>query len=295
MGAQIAAHLANAGVPTLLLDLNADIARQGLKRATALKPDPFFTRDAASLVTTGGLDQDLPRLANVDWIIEAVVEQIEVKRQLLERVDAVRKPGTLTSSNTSGIPITALAEGRSADFRKHWLGTHFFNPPRYLHLVEVIPTADTDPASTARISWFADHRLGKGVVVARDTPNFIGNRIGLFGVIQTLNVLASGEFTIEEIDAITGPALGRPKSATFRTMDIAGIDVLGHVARNLSERLTDDESRRAFALPPLVQSMIDRGAIGEKAGKGFYKKTGPDILTLEPSTLEYRPRQSARL
>ena len=295
MGAQIAAHLANSGVPTLLLDLTADLARQGLKRAVALKPDPFFTRDAASLISVGGFDQDLARVADVDWIVEAVVEQLDVKRQLLERIDAVRRPGTIASSNTSGIPIASLADGRSADFRAHWLGTHFFNPPRYLRLVEVIPTADTDSAVIDRISRFADVRLGKGVVLAKDTPNFIANRIGLFGVIQTLCALESGEYTIEEIDAITGPAIGRPKSATFRTMDIAGIDVLGHVARNLTDRLTDDESRRAFTLPPLVQKLIDRGAVGEKAGQGFYKKVGSDILTLDPATLEYRPRKSARL
>jgi 3-hydroxyacyl-CoA dehydrogenase len=295
MGAQIAAHLANAGVPTWLLDLTADIATQGLKRATALKPDPFFTRDAAALIRLGGFDRDLARVAEVDWIIEAVVEQLDVKKQLLERVDAARRPGTIASSNTSGIPIAALAEGRSADFRKHWLGTHFFNPPRYLRLVEVIPTADTDRTVVDVISRFADLRLGKGVVVAKDTPNFIANRIGLFGVIKTLRALESGEYTIEEIDAITGPAIGRPKSATFRTMDIAGIDVLGHVARNLTDRLTDDESRRAFTLPPLVEKLIGRGAVGEKAGQGFYKKVGSDILTLDPSTLEYRPRKSARL
>ncbi len=292
MGAQIAAHLANAGVPTWLLDLTADIATQGLKRATALKPDPFFTRDAAALIRVGGFDRDLSRVAEVDWIIEAVVEQLDVKKQLLERVDAVRRPGTIASSNTSGIPIAALAEGRSADFRRHWLGTHFFNPPRYLRLVEVIPTADTAGSVVDLISRFADLRLGKGVVVAKDTPNFIANRIGLFGVIQTLRALESGEYTIEEIDAITGPAIGRPKSATFRTMDIAGIDVLGHVARNLTDRLTDDESRRAFTLPPLVEKLIGRGAVGEKAGQGFYKKVGADILTLD---LEYRPRKSARL
>src|SRR3984893_10128027 len=165
MGAQIAAHLANAGVPTLLLDLTADVARQGLTRAAALKPDPFFTRDAAALVSIGGLDRDLSRLADADWIIEAVVEQIDIKKGLLERVDGVRRPGTITTSNTSGIPIAALAEGRSDDFRRHWLGTHFFNPPRYLRLLEVIPTGDTDPAVVERISWFADRRLGKGVVV----------------------------------------------------------------------------------------------------------------------------------
>src|SRR5438128_3696964 len=165
--------------------------------------------------------------------MEAVLERADVKRPLLERVDGVRRPGAIVSSNTSGIPIASLAEGRSDDFRRHWLGTHFFNPPRYLHLLEIVPTPDTDSAVVDRVSWFADHRLGKGVVVAKDTPNFIANHIGVYGVMQVLRALESGHYTIEEIDAITGPALGRPKSATFRTMDIAGIDILAHVARNL--------------------------------------------------------------
>jgi 3-hydroxyacyl-CoA dehydrogenase len=299
MGAQIAAHFANAGVPVTLLDLTADIAREGLKRARALKPDPFFTPDAAGLIATGGFDTDLAALSAVDWILEAVVEQLDVKRALLERVEGVRRPGTIVTSNTSGIPIATLAEGRSDDFRKHWLGTHFFNPPRYLRLLEIIPTADTDPAVVGLVSHFADHRLGKGVVVARDTPNFIGNHIGLFGVVQVLRALESGQYTIEEIDAITGPALGRPKSATFRTMDIAGIDILGHVARNLSERLSDQKVRQQFALPAIAMSLIERGWIGEKAGQGFYKRqktaAGSEILTLDPATLTYRPKQSARL
>jgi len=295
MGAQIAAHLANAGVPVRLLDLTADVAAKGLKRATTLKPDPFFTRDARALISIGEFDKDLPGLSGADWIVEAVVEQPEVKRALLEKVDAVRRPGTIVSSNTSGIPIASLAEGRSEDFRRHWLGTHFFNPPRYLRLLEIIPTGETSKAVVEQMSWFADHRLGKGVVIAKDTPNFIGNRIGLFGVMGILRALESGEFTIEEIDAITGPPLGRPKSATFRTMDIAGIDVMAHVARNLTERLTDPESVRAFALPSLVTKLIERGWVGEKAGQGFYKKVDQDILTLEPATLEYRPRKSARI
>ncbi len=299
MGAQIAAHFANAGVPALLLDLTPELARQGLDRARALKPDPFFTPDAATLVTTGGFDADLPRIADADWIIEAVVEQLDVKRALLARVDAVRRPGTIVTSNTSGIPIAALAEGRSDDFRRHWLGTHFFNPPRYLRLLEIIPTADTDPAVVARVSQFADRRLGKGVVVAKDTPNFIANHIGLYGVVQILRALESGEYTIEEIDAMTGPALGRPKSATFRTMDIAGIDVLGHVMRNLAERLDDEAARREFALPALVAQLIERGWIGEKSGQGFYKRQktagGSEILTLDPATLTYRAMQPARL
>jgi len=288
MGAQIAAHLANAGVPALLLDLTADVAREGLKRARSLKPDPFFTPAAAELIHIGGFDGDFGRVSDADWIIEAVVEQIGVKRALLERVDAVRRADAIVSSNTSGIPIGALAKGRSDPFRRHWLGTHFFNPPRYLHLVEVIPTPDTDRAVVSRISDFADRRLGKGVVVARDTPNFIANHIGVYGVLQVLRALESGDYTIEEIDAITGPAIGRPKSATFRTMDIAGIDVLGHVARNLN-----------LDVPALVASLIERGWIGEKAGQGFYKRvkgpTGTEILTLDPRTLEYRPRQPARL
>jgi 3-hydroxyacyl-CoA dehydrogenase len=295
MGGQIAAHLANAGVPSLLLDLTADVARQGLQKAIALKPDPFFTKEAAALITVGGFDQDLAKLAGADWIVEAVVERLDIKQALLERVDAARAPGAIVSSNTSGIPIAALAAGRSQDFRRHRLGTHFFNPPRYLRLLEIIPTADTDPAVTERVSWFADHRLGKGVVVAKDTPNFIANHIGLFGVVQTLRLLESGEYTIEEIDAITGPAAGRPKSATFRTMDIAGIDVLGHVAANLTDRLADAAARAALTLPRIVQQLIERGWVGEKSGQGFYKKAGSEILTLDPATLEYRPRQAARI
>src|SRR5215831_1096580 len=258
MGAQIAAHLANAGLPVLLLDVSPEAAREGLKRARALKPDPFFTRDAATLITTGGLEHDLQRISRSDWIIEAVVEQLDVKQNLFERVERVRAAGSIVSSNTSGIPIAALAQGRSADFRQHFVGTHFFNPPRYLRLLELIPTLETDPSVVHAISWFADHRLGKGVVVARDTPNFIANHIGLFGVIQVLKALESGDYTIEEIDAITGPPLGRPKSATFRTMDIAGIDILGHVARNLIERGPAD-ARSSFVLPQLVQALIDRG------------------------------------
>jgi 3-hydroxyacyl-CoA dehydrogenase len=295
MGAQIAAHLANAGVPVVLLDLTAEVAREGLKRAAALKPDPFFTRDTARLIAVGGFDRDLPRLAGVDWIIEAVVEQLDVKQGLLAQVEAVRTPGTIVSSNTSGIPIAALAAGRTDDFRRHWLGTHFFNPPRYLRLLEVIPTTETDPEVVKRVSWFADHRLGKGVVVARDTPNFIANHIGLYGVVGTLRALESGDYTIEEIDAITGPVLGRPKSATFRTMDIAGLDVLAHVARNLTDRLSDAGVRQSLTLPAIVQRLIDKGWIGDKAGQGFYKKVGSDILTLDPATLDYRPRQSVRL
>jgi len=295
MGAQIAAHLANAGVPSILLDLSREAAREGLERAKALKPDPFFAPAAQALVRTGSFDEDLTSIATCDWIIEAIVERLDVKQSLFERVEPHRRADAIVSSNTSGIPIAALAEGRSEGFRRHLLGTHFFNPPRYLHLVEVIPTPETDPAVVDAISHFADYRLGKGIVLAKDTPNFIANHLGLYGVMQVFRALETGEYTIEEIDAITGPATGRPKSATFRTMDIAGIDVLAHVARNLAERLESPEDRAMFAIPPLVEQMIAAGMVGAKSGRGFYRKEpNGEISTLDPATLEYRPKQPAK-
>ena len=299
MGAQIAAHVANAGLPVLLLDLDAAAAAAGLKRAAKLSPDPFFTRQAQSLIRLGGFDTDLERIADADWIVEAIIERLDAKQSLLARVETHRRGDAIVSSNTSGIPIGSIAEGRGADFRRHWLGSHFFNPPRYLRLVEIIPTANTAPEVVSALSSFVDHQLGKGVVVTKDTPGFIANRIGLYGVACVLRELADGQFTIEEIDAMTGPALGRPKSATFRTMDIAGIDILAHVTTDLAKRLESDDERQAFDLPPLVGELLDRGWIGEKAGQGFYKKergpNGSTILTLDPSTMAYRPRQSPRL
>jgi 3-hydroxyacyl-CoA dehydrogenase len=296
MGAQVAAHLANGGVETLLLDVTREAARDGLERARALRPDPFFTPSTHTLIRTGGFDEDLGSVSQSDWIVEAVVERLDVKRSLFERLEPHRRPAAIVSSNTSGIPISALAEGRSEGFRRHFLGTHFFNPPRYLRLLEVIPTTDTDPAVVATIGAFAERRLGKGVVIAKDTPNFIANHLGLYGVMQVFRALAMGEFTVEEIDAITGPAIGRPKSATFRTMDIAGLDVLADVARNLSERLETTADRAFFAVPPLVKEMIARGWIGAKSGRGFYAKTAAgDILTLDIGTMEYRPKHPARL
>jgi 3-hydroxyacyl-CoA dehydrogenase len=304
MGAQIAAHFANAGVPALLLDITADAALEGLKRARALRPDPFFTADVWTLISTGSFDE-LARIKQSDWIIEAVVEQLDIKRGLLEKVDAARRTGSIVSSNTSGIPIAALAEGRSDDFRRHWLGTHFFNPPRYLHLLELIPTGETVREVVEAVASFADRHLGKGVVIAKDSPNFIGNHVALYGVIQILKQVESGAFTIEEVDAMTGPPLGRPKSATFRTLDLAGIDILAHVVENLHERLPDEAARSQFVLPAFVERMVERKMIGEKAGQGFYKRvrkgdassesTESEIFTLDPATLEYRPRKSPRL
>ena len=299
MGAQIAALYANAGVPVLLLDVTGEAAAQGLDRARKLKPDPFFTPTTWKLIATGSFDADLPRIREADWIIEAIVEQLEIKRQLLERVDTMRRQGAIVTSNTSGIPIAALADGRSDDFRGHWLGTHFFNPPRYLHLLEVIPVPETRPDVLETVIQFADHHLGKGVVIARDSPNFIGNHIALYGVVRMLEKVAAGEYTIEEVDAITGPALGRPKSATFRTLDLAGLDVLGHVVTNLRERLGGAPDSNRWALPPFVNAMIEQGMIGEKAGRGFYRREAVDgesrILTVDTATLTYRPRQQPRL
>jgi len=300
MGSQIAAHFANAGVPSLLFDVTADAAAQGLKRARGVKPDPFFLSDGWTLVTTASFDDGLARLAEADWVIECVVEQLDVKRALLERVDKARRPGSVVSSNTSGIPIGVLAEGRSDDFRRHWLGTHFFNPPRYLRLLELIPTPDTDPGVLAGVAAFADLHLGKGVVVAKDSPNFIGNHLALFDVVRALALVAAGTYSIEEIDAITGPPIGRPKSATFRTLDLAGIDILAHVVRNLAERLTDPAARATFVLPPFVEAMLARGWTGEKAGQGFYKRVkGADgesqILVIDPATLEYHPQTRPKL
>src|ERR1044071_6355309 len=300
MGSQIAAHFANAGVPSLLLDVTADAAAQGLKRARGLKPDPFFLPDGWKLITTASFDDGMARLAEGDWILECGVEQLEVKRAPLERVETARRAGSVVSSNTSGIPIGVLADGRSDDFRRHWLGTHFFNPPRYLRLLELIPTPDTDPAVLDGVARFADLHLGKGVVVAKDSPNFIGNHLALYDVVRALALVAAGTYSIEEIDAITGPPIGRPKSATFRTLDLAGIDILAHVVRNLNERLTDPAARTTFVLPPFVEQMLARGWTGEKAGQGFYKRVkGADgesqILVIDPATLEYRPQAKPKL
>ncbi len=268
-------------------------------RARKLKPDPFFTSDVAALVRTGGFDEDLPAIRSADWIIEAVVERLDVKQALFERVDLHRAPHAIVSSNTSGIPIAAIVEGRSPSFRAHALGTHFFNPPRYLRLVEIIRTPDTEPAVEATVVEFTDHRLGKGVVPAKDTPNFIANRIGLYGVMQIFRAWIGAPdsgYSIEEIDAITGPPIGRPKSATFRTMDLAGIDVLAHVVRNLAGSLSRDDDRAVFTLPPIVEELIARGWVGTKAAQGFYKKDpSGDIVTLDPAAMTYRPAAPARL
>src|ERR1044071_4199210 len=319
MGAQIAAHFANAGIPVLLLDVvpkeptaeesargltleskevRDRAARAGLEAAKKAKPAAFFREGAAALVSVGNFEDDLSRLKDCDIIIEAIVERLDIKRGLFERVERFRKPGSVVASNTSGIPIRQLAEGFSEEFRAHFRGTHFFNPPRYLHLVELIRTEWTKPEVSCSVYGFLEQRLGKGVVVAKDRPNFIANRIGTYGALVTLGVLSEGGFTIEEVDKITGPAMGRPKSATFRTFAIAGLDVLAHVARNLYEAVPDDEERAVYKLPEFVEKMVNQGILGDKTKGGFYQKRGggekKEIWKLDVASLEYRPPQKAK-
>ena len=308
MGAQIAAHLANAGIPTLLLDIpprddsgdrNA-IARAGFEAASKAKPAAFFTSQFASLVSIGNFDDDLAKLKDCDLIIEAVVENLDIKRSLYERVEQHRRPGSIVASNTSGIPLALLAEGRSEDFRAHFLGMHFFNPPRYMHLVELIRTEFTKPEVSCSMFGFLDERLGKGVVVAKDRPNFIANRIGTFGALVTMRTMIDEGYSIEEVDKITGPAAGRPKTATFRTFDLVGLDVFAHVVKNLHENLPDDPERDMFALPDFVTKMIERGLLGNKTKAGFYqRKKGEtdkrEIWAVDVQTLDYKPTQKVKL
>jgi 3-hydroxyacyl-CoA dehydrogenase len=310
MGSRIAAHFANAGLPCVLLDIvppnlpagqAADrnkIVRAGLEAARKAKPAAFFTQSLPDKVAIGNFEDDLPRCAEADWIIEAVAENLEIKRNLLARVAQCRKPGSIVTTNTSGLPVHLIAEGMTEEFQQHWAGTHFFNPPRYLKLVEVIPGPKTFTDVIETLSDFCDHRLGKGVVLAKDTPNFIANRIGTFSMLNALRLMTALGMTIEEVDACTGPAIGQPKSATFRTADIVGLDVLLHVVKNIYETVPNDESREIYKPPVFLEEMVRRGWLGDKTGQGFYKKVkGADekeILSLDLNTMEYRPRQKAK-
>src|SRR6059058_4036217 len=269
MGARIAAHFANAGVPSYLLDIvppDADaparrkVAAAGLEAAKKSKPAAFFEPSLARLVTVGNFEDDLGKLSEVNWIIEAVVENLDIKRALLKRVEAARKPGTIITTNTSGLPVAKIAEGFSDDFRRCWFGTHFFNPPRYMRLLEIIPTPDSDPALMEMVSNFADTHLGKGEVMAKDTPNFIANRIGTFSVLNVMRLMQELDLSIEEVDALTGPAVGWPRSATFRTLDLVGLDILGHVVRNMTENVRDE--RNDLTLPTFFRQMLDRKMLG---------------------------------
>src|SRR5580700_5533467 len=317
MGARIAAHFANAGVPSYLLDIvpqdvapgagwtaRNKVAAAGLEGAKKSKPAAFMDSSLARLVSVGNFEDDLTKLGEVDWIIEAVVENLDLKRALLRRVEGIRKPGTIVTTNTSGLPVGEIAEGFSDDFRRCWFGTHFFNPPRYMRLLELIPTPEADRALLDLVSDFCDVRLGKGVVLAKDTPNFIANRIGTFSVLNVIRLMQEMDLTIEEVDALTGQAVGWPKSATFRTIDLVGLDILGHVVANMTANVHDERSD--LKLPDFYRQMLDRKWLGDKTKGGFYKKNvgrallpagsgqEEERLALDWKTLEYRPRQKPK-
>jgi 3-hydroxyacyl-CoA dehydrogenase len=307
MGARIAAHFANAGLSCLLLDIvpkdamPADrnkLVLAGIDAAKKSKPAAFFSPSLASRITIGNFEDDLSRIADADWIIEVVAENLEIKRNLLGKVAQFRKPGSIVTTNTSGLPVHLIAEGLPEEFQQHWAGTHFFNPPRYMKLVEIIPGPMTSAEVLTTLADFCDRRLGKGVVVAKDTPNFIANRIGTYSMLNALRLMSTLGMTIEEVDACTGPAVGWPKSATFRTADIVGLDVLVHVVKNIYETAPHDESREAYKVPGLVEEMLKRNWLGDKTGQGFYKRVKgsaeKEILALDIGTMEYRPRAKAR-
>lgn len=257
------------------------------------KPAPLTSKKNLSLLTVGNFEDDLGKLKDVDWIIEVVVENLPIKQSLYEKIDAVRTPGTIISSNTSGISINAMAEGRSDDFKKHFLGTHFFNPPRYLKLLEVIPANTTAPEVVSFMKTFGEDVLGKGVVLAKDTPNFIANRIGTYGLLITLQEMLKGGYSVGEVDSVTGPLIGRPKSATFRTLDVVGLDTFIHVAKNVYDQTTGEE-QQVFAVPEFLQKMVTNGWLGAKSGQGFFIKQGKEIHEIDPTTLAYSPAKKLK-
>jgi 3-hydroxyacyl-CoA dehydrogenase len=293
MGSQIAAHLANAGLTVYLLDLPAssgkknDLVEAAYKKALKLSPPICFTGKTSRRVILGNFDEDFHRLAAVDWVIEAIVEHLPTKQALMERLEAVMHPDAIISTNTSGLPIQAIADGRTNSFRRRFLGTHFFNPPRYLKLLELIPTDDTDPKVLARMAWFGEVYLGKGIVLAKDTPNFIANRIGMYATLLAMRSWTGQEYSIAEIDTLTGTLVGRPKSATFRTADLIGLDTLTYVADHLYPAIGHDESRDVFQMPDILRNMVATGTLGAKTGQGFYKKQKSEILALNPETFAY--------
>ena len=309
MGSGIAAHLANIGIPTLLLDIvprevskeeeakgftlehpsvRNRFAQTALQKLLKQKPAPLTSIKNLQQITAGNLEDDLEKLKDVDWIIEVVVENLEVKKSLYEKIDAVRKPRTIISSNTSGISIQAMVEGRSEDFGTHFLGTHFFNPPRYLKLLEVIPAKTTSPEVLEFMKKFGEDVLGKGVVLAKDTPNFIANRIGTYGLLVTLREMQARGYSVGEVDSVTGPLIGRPKSATFRTLDVVGLDTFAHVAKNVYDQTTGEE-QKVFEVPGFMQKMLENKWLGAKTGQGFFLKEGKEIKELNIETLVYEP------
>jgi 3-hydroxyacyl-CoA dehydrogenase len=320
MGSRIACHFANIGLDVVLLDIapkemnEAEAAKglklddaavknrivnDSLKAAVSSKPAPLYHKSFASKIQTGNFDDDLGRISDCDWIIEAVVENLEIKKQLFEKVESHRTAGAFITSNTSGIPIKLMSEGRSDDFKAHFCGTHFFNPPRYLKLLEIIPGPDTKPEIIDFFMHYGDLYLGKTTVLCKDTPAFIANRIGIFSILKVVETMQKLDLNIDEIDKLTGPVIGRPKSATFRTSDVVGLDTLIKVANNLYEGLPDDEQREIFNLPDIIGELEKKKWLGDKTRQGFYKKTKGDkgetiILTLNLKTLEYKPKQKVK-
>ncbi|HEY1553456.1 MAG TPA: 3-hydroxyacyl-CoA dehydrogenase NAD-binding domain-containing protein [Kofleriaceae bacterium] len=289
MGAGIAAHCANAGLPVLLLDLKTELVTGALDKLKKAKPAAFMHARNAILVETGNLDADLARVADCDLIVEAVVERLDIKRALFEKLEKLA-PHAVVASNTSGLRIADLLVGRGEAFRRSFMVTHFFNPPRYMKLLELVAGPDTSPEAKARVEAWGREVLGKGLVWAKDTPNFIGNRIGLQSMMTTIHLMLERGLAPEDVDAITGIPMAHPKSATFRTADVVGLDTVGHVADNCFKTLVDDEDRAVFATPPYIAKMIERGQLGDKTKGGFYKKVGGELQTLDPKTGEYRPK-----
>jgi 3-hydroxyacyl-CoA dehydrogenase len=316
MGATIAAHLANVGIPSILLDivpgkLTQEEEKQGLnfqhlevrnrfailgkQNLLRARPAALAVSEFAGLIEVGNFEDHMARLAEVDWIIEVVVENLRIKQDLFKKVAAVRRPGTIVSSNTSGIPIKDICAGMNRKFKQHFLGTHFFNPPRYMKLLEIIPLPETLPEVAKIMADFGERILGKGIVYAKDTPNFIANRVGIFGMLHLIKTMVGEGYTIGEVDAITGPAMGRPKSASFRTTDLVGLDTFAHVAKNLYENAPRDEKREIFKIPDFIQKMIENKWLGDKTGQGFYKRVtteaGKETWVLDYKTMEYHPEQ----
>jgi 3-hydroxyacyl-CoA dehydrogenase len=314
MGSRIACHFAGMGVQVLLLDIAAPqppegvvgktpdknkIVNDALTAAIKSNPSPVYHKDAIKKIKTGNFDDNMKDIAGCDWIIEVVVERLDIKQKVFEQVEKYRKPGTLITSNTSGIPIHMMAEGRSDDFKKHFCGTHFFNPPRYLRLLEIIPTPHTDPAIVDFLMHYGDLFLGKTTVLCKDTPAFIANRVGVFGMMAIMNAMEKMQLSIDEIDSLTGPVIGRPKSATFRTADVVGIDTLVKVAKGVADNCPNDEAKNIFTIPAWLDKMVANNWLGDKTGQGFFKKTKggageKEILTLNLQTMEYVPRVKSK-
>ena len=315
MGSRIACHFAGVGLQVLLLDimpkdLPADakpaernkIVNDALAAALKSNPSPVFTKDVVKNIKTGNFTDDMKDIAACDWVIEVVIERLDIKQSVFNEVEKFRKPGSLVTSNTSGIPISMMTEGRSEDFKKHFCGTHFFNPPRYLQLLEIIPTPYTDLEVIDFLMHYADLFLGKTTVLAKDTPAFIANRIGVFAMMTIMNAMENLNLNVDEVDALTGPIIGRPKSATFRTADIVGIDTLVQVAEGIAGNCPDDETRKNFIIPAWLQKMVDNNWLGDKTKQGFFKKVSQNSLaasevasekkihSLDLKTFEYGPR-----